>query len=321
MAVLNYLVFLPESKGGTEYIAGWSNYGLTASIIIFISIYASAIGTHRHIPNLKQPPPMAPFNLKRTTLEIKETLNNRSFFALFIFALLYAVAAGVSTSLSIYFSRHLWELTTFKIGIMNLPYYLSALIALFIAPRISKWLGKKKGAMTITGLAFALAPLPYILRMLGWFPENNAAPYILMIGDFSLAINVLFNTLIVFNTIEVTLVITSAALIAAMIADVVEDSEVKTGRRSEGIFFAANSFSQKAVNGLGVVVAGQILAYVQFPTQAKPGEIPDETLFDLALLYVPVLLFFYLMALMVLNVYQINRDDHEKNLRELTEQK
>ena len=48
-----------------------------------------------------------------------------------------------------------------------------------------------------------------------------------MIGDFSLAINVLFNTLIVFNTIEVTLVITSAALIAAMIADVVEDSEVK----------------------------------------------------------------------------------------------
>ena len=175
--------------------------------------------------------------------------------------------------------------------------------------------------MTITGLAFALAPLPYILRMLGWFPENNAAPYILMIGDFSLAINVLFNTLIVFNTIEVTLVITSAALIAAMIADVVEDSEVKTGRRSEGIFFAANSFSQKAVNGLGVVVAGQILAYVQFPIQAKPGEIPDETLFDLALLYVPVLLFFYLMALMVLNVYQINRDDHEQNLRELTEQK
>ena len=321
MAVLNYLVFLPESKGGTEYIEGWGNYGLTASIIIFISIYASAIGTHRHIPNLKQPPPMAPFNLKRTTLEIKETLNNRSFFALFIFALLYAVAAGVSTSLSIYFSRHFWEFTTFQIGIMNLPYYLSALIALFIAPRISKWLGKKKGAMTITGLAFALAPLPYVLRMLGWFPENNAAPYILMIGDFSFAINVLFNTLLVFNTIEVTLVITSAALIAAMIADVVEDSEVKTGRRSEGIFFAANSFSQKAVNGLGVVVAGQILAYVQFPTQAKPGEIPDETLFDLALLYVPVLLFFYLMALMVLNVYQINRDDHEQNLRELTEQK
>ena len=35
MAVLNYLVFLPEEKGGLEYVEGWQNYGLTASIIIF----------------------------------------------------------------------------------------------------------------------------------------------------------------------------------------------------------------------------------------------------------------------------------------------
>ena len=53
MAVLNYLVFLPEEKGGLEYIQGWQNYGLTASIIIFISIFVSAAGTHRHIPQFK----------------------------------------------------------------------------------------------------------------------------------------------------------------------------------------------------------------------------------------------------------------------------
>ena len=78
-----------------------------------------------------------------------------------------------------------------------------------------------------------------------------------------------------FNTVEVTLIIAASALVSAMIADVVEDSEIKTGRRSEGIFFAANSFAQKAVNGLGVVVAGQILAIIQFPTGAKPGEVPS----------------------------------------------
>lgn len=122
----------------------------------------------------------------------------------------------------------------------------------------------------------------------------------------------------VFNTIEVTLIIMSSSLIAAMIADVVEDSEIRTGRRSEGIFFAANSFAQKAVNGLGVVVAGQILAYIQFPTQAKPGEVPLETLFDLAYIYVPVILVFYLAALSVLTMYRINREDHTENLRRLS---
>ncbi len=300
MAVLNYLVFLPEELGGTEYIPGWSNYGLTASIVIFVSIYVSAIGTHKHIPNLRKPPEKKPFKLKTTVAELKDTLGNRSFFALFISALLTAVAAGVSTSLSIYFARHFWEFTTFEIGVMNLPYFLSAFIALFLAPMVSRKLGKKIGAMIIMGSAFALAPLPYTLRLMGWFPENGT--------------DTLFWTLMVFNTIEVTLIIMSSSLLAAMIADMVEDSEVKTGRRSEGIFFAANSFAQKAVNGFGVVAAGQILAYVQFPTQAKPGEIPQETLFDLAALYIPVILFFYIAALSVLSLYQINRESHQSNL-------
>jgi Na+/melibiose symporter-like transporter len=117
--------------------------------------------------------------------------------------------------------------------------------------------------------------------------------------------------------VEVTLIITSSILISAMIADVVEDSEVATGRRSEGIFFAANSFAQKAVNGLGVIVAGQILALVQFPTQARPGEVPTEILFDLAGLYIPALWGFYLIAMLVLAFYRISRDSHAENLRKL----
>ncbi|MCB1645567.1 MAG: MFS transporter, partial [Pseudomonadales bacterium] len=307
MAVLNYLVFLPEEKGGLEYVAGWENYGLTASIIIFLSIYVSSVGTHRHIPNLRQPPPRQTFDLNKNLRELRETLSNRSFFALFISALLTAVAAGVSTSLSIYFSRHFWEFTSTQIGYMNLPYFLSALLALGIAPWVSRVMGKKRGAMTITGIAFAMAPMPYMLRLMGLMPENGT--------------DELFWLLVLFNTVEVTLIVASSSLIAAMIADIVEDSEVKTGRRSEGIFFAANSFAQKAVNGLGVVVAGQILAYIQFPTQAKPGEIPESTLAELAWIYIPVLLFFYLLALSVLSLYRINRHDHEANLKRLSEPK
>ena len=304
MAVLNYLVFLPESKGGLEYVEGWSNYGLAASILIFFSIFISSLGTHRHIPNLKKPPPRAPFNLNRAASELKETLSNRSFFSLFLSALFVAVAGGVSAALSIYFSRHFWEFTSTQIGYMNLPYFLSALLALFFAPAVSRSLGKKTGAMLVFGLAIALAPLPYILRMIELFPQNNTSE--------------LFWLLMVFNSFEVMLMIMASSLVAAMIADVVEDSELKTGRRSEGIFFAANSFAQKAVNGLGVVVAGQILAFIQFPTQAKPGDVPAEVIFDLAFFYVPVLMIFYLAALSVLSLYKINRESHSDNLQLLS---
>ena len=173
MAVLNYLVFLPESKGGLEYVEGWENYGLTASIVIFVSIYVSSAGTHRHIPNLKSPPTKSPFSFRKTKSELQDTLSNRSFFALFIAALLMAVAAGVSTSLSIYFSRHFWELTSAQIGYLNLPYFFSAFIALMLAPKVSRWLGKKQGGMSVLIAAFSLAPLPFVLRILGYFPENG----------------------------------------------------------------------------------------------------------------------------------------------------
>ncbi len=303
MAVLAYLVFLPEARGGLEYVAGWRNYGLAASLIIGLSIFVSSLGTHRHIPYLKQPPTSPGFTLKRSAAELKETLSNRSFLVLFVSALFTAVGAGVSTTLSVYYARHFWELTSPQIGYLQFPYFASAFLALLFAPWASRLMGKKRSALTITTVSVVMAPMPYILRMLGWFPENGT--------------ETLFYTLMVFNTLEVTLIIASSILISAMIADVVEDSEVATGRRSEGIFFAANSFAQKAVNGLGVIVAGQILAYLQFPTQAKPGEVPTSTLFELAGIYIPTLWGFYLIAIVVLGFYRINRDTHAENLRKL----
>ena len=307
MAVLAYLVFLPEEKGGLLYLDGWRHYGLAASVIIALSIYVTALGTHRHIPYLKQPAdrPVGEegFDTRRTLRELKETLGNPSFLVLFVAALFGAVAAGLSTTLSIYFTRHFWAFTTEQIGYLQFPYFFSAFAALFIAPWGTRLLGKKRAAIGITTIAVVMAPMPYLLRMLGLFPENGT--------------ELLFWTILVFNGIEVALIICSSILIAAMIADVVEDSEVSTGRRSEGTFFAANSFAQKAVNGLGVIAAGQLLAIVDFPTQAGLGEVPMETVFDLAEIYIPALWGFYLVTIVMLCFYRISRGGHEANLERL----
>jgi len=303
MAVLVYLFFLPEKLGGLQYRAGWSHYGLAASIIMFASIYISAIGTHKHIPYLVQPGVRTRTGFIAMFKEFGETLANRSFLVLFLSALFMAMASGLATSLSIYFTRHFWELTSTQIGYLQLPYFLSAAVALFMAPMISARMGKKSAAILITTLSVLVAPMPFILRMLGWFPDNGSAA--------------LYPTLMTFFTIEVTFVIASGTLIAAMIADVVEDSQVTTGRRSEGLFFAANSLAQKAVNGLGVMVAGQMLAYVHFPVQAKLGEVPQDTLFNLASAYIPVLWGFYLIAIVLMGFYRISRKVHTDNLNKL----
>ncbi len=307
MAIMAYLVFLPEDMGGLEYVEGYRHYGIMAGIVMLLSIYVSTIGTHKHIPRLKKPPPAHKFDPKRTFGELKETLSNRSFLVLFLSALLSAVASGISTSLSIYFNRHFWEFSSQQIGYINIPYFGSAFLALLLAPRFSRWLGKKHAGILIMATAVLMSPLPLILRLLDLMPANGT--------------DALFYTLLVFNALEVTVIILSSILVSAMIADVVEDSEVKTGRRSEGIFFAANSFAQKAVNGLGVMAAGKILSLVNFPTGAKPGEIPPDTVADLAIVYIPTLMIFYISALAVLTAYRISREGHQLNLDTLAHRK
>jgi Na+/melibiose symporter-like transporter len=145
--------------------------------------------------------------------------------------------------------------------------------------------------------------LPIALRLLGLFPENGT--------------DALFYSLAVFNVCEVTLIISAAILVSSMVADVVEDSEIRTGRRSEGVFFAARSFVQKAVHGIGAFSATMILGAVDFPKGAAPGDVAPEVIHDLGLVYVPILMGVYLIALGFLTGYRISRATHTANLEKL----
>ena len=59
----------------------------------------------------------------------------------------------------------------------------------------------------------------------------------------------------------------------SMIADVVEASQLKTGRRSEGLFFAASAFVHKATSGFGILAASTIVAVdrTSSPAPTRPA--------------------------------------------------
>ena len=303
LSVLAFLVFLPQSEGGVLYREGYWHYALTSAVVMFVAILVSALGTHRHIPKLKRPPPRSDFDFRRTLRELRETLSNRSFLALFVSALFTAMAAGVSTSLNIYFNTYFWEFGSAQIGLMTLPYFVSAAVALALAPGLALRLGKKRAGIGVAAVAFVGAPLPIALRLLDLFPANGTPA--------------LFATMMTFNAVEVTLIIVASILISSMVADVVEDSELVTGRRSEGIFFAARSFAQKAVHGIGTFMATMILSVIGFPASARPGEVEPGTIELLGIVYVPLVMVLYVCALALLTGYRISRESHSENLRRL----
>ena len=120
----------------------------------------------------------------------------------------------------------------------------------------------------------------------------------------------MFGLVFVSNTFSIILMILSSS----MMADVVEASQSETGRRSEGLFFAGYFFMQKCATGIGIFVAGMILSFAAFPASAKPGEVGDAVLGNLALGYALAVLVVGTLGLIVMRRFPISRADHEARL-------
>ena len=102
-----------------------------------------------------------------------------------------------------------------------------------------------------------------------------------------------------------------------MLADTVDDAEVRTGRRAEGVVFGIQTFVRKSVTGLGTLGAGLLLSAADFPTGKQPSEVPAETVRRLASLIAPTLVLLPAAALWLLSHYQLDRSTHEANVATL----
>ena len=288
---------------GTLNRDGYAAYGIISSVLIFLSIMISALGTHSEIKYLKPPPPQRKIGLGTIFREIFETLGERSFFALFLATLFGAVATGVSGALAFLMLTYFWGFSGSQIFLWTLLVFISALIGLLVAPRVSKAIGKKRAVIVLGVIAYSMAPAPVLLRLLGWMPEN---------GD-----PLLYPIVAAINTIDLSLIIALQAILYSMIADLVEQSELKTGRRSEGVFFAAVTFTRKATQGLGAFAAGIMLSLISFPQGAARGDVQPETLWKLGAFYAPSLLLLWTLMIVAVSFYRIDRQDHEQNLQRL----
>ncbi|MEC8157915.1 MAG: MFS transporter [Pseudomonadota bacterium] len=304
-AFATIFILIPTStiSNGMFNVQGHGQVGAIAASVIFIAMMVSTMGTHKMIPDLKPPPLPRKLSVGLIYREVFETLASRSFLALFLAALFGAVAAGVSTTLSFYFWTFFWGFTTEQIGLISLSVVISALLAFFIAPVISKKLGKKRGAITVGLMAFTVAPAPIFLRLLGLMPENSDPA--------------LFTLVLSITVIDVALIIAYQTLSSSMIADLVEEAEIKTKRRNEGVFFASVTFIRKVTQGIGAAVAGVLLTITQFPVGATPDQVPESVLNALGWVYVPVIFSLWMIMIGSLSLYSVDRKKHEQNLATL----
>jgi glycoside/pentoside/hexuronide:cation symporter, GPH family len=308
IAAFTLAVILAPSESNPDGLFnrdGFSTYGLIASILIFVSILVASLGTHRLIPTLPKVAETANRNLRKTFSEIFETLTSKSFFALFLATIISAVSTGLAMSLNIYIMSFFWGFTQEQISIIILASLVAAGLSVMVAPLLTRKFGKRNGALLAATSILFMSPVMIGLRLFGILEPMPTDPD---------AASFLLPLIFVISVIEMTLTISFQVLMFSMIADLVEESEVKTKRRSEGVFFAAITFSAKATQGLGIFAASLVLAMASFPEGAKPGDVSEETVVSLGTAYLPMILGLWILRILCIKFYKIDRATHEANV-------
>lgn len=311
MSVAAFGIFLREGDGrvaGPLVPGNYQAYGVTASIIMLVAILVSAGGTHRAIPWLNRPAIAEGHGVRRNPLkDVWTALSSRSAFTILLAGMLYALASGLVYGMAPYFFTYFWALSPTQTSQLLSASYIAAIVALTTAPWLSRRFDKRRASLGITMATILSAPVSLTLSLLGLFPANGT-PQLLPL-------------LFVTSAIATTLLIIQGIMFSAMLADVVEENEVRTGLREEGVFFAANIFVQKCVSGLGVLTTAALLSVAGFPAQANPGTVPAETLTRLGQSYVVAIIVLNVASAACVYLFRITRAAHARNLAILAERR
>ena len=293
---------------GVASQTGYSIYGIAGALVSAAAILISSLGTQKIAASL--PKPSEPFRvlaIKREIKQIFQSIKNKNFAALFFFGLTVGIAGGLGTALYLYNTTYFFGFSGKQISVTAIGVLISPVIAYWAAPYLGRIFGKKRAAIFAILVNISLYPIPYILLLSGFWPELGSWTSLYIYSGFIV--------------MEVICGIIGGVLLDSMMADVVEDSELKTQRRSEGLFYAARGFAAKAVSAGGIIGAGSIVSLVGLDGITSLGDVTDEIRMDLATLFLPTYCGLYLLGLVIVSKYQITRENHDENVQELAERK
>ena len=290
--------------------AAYSPMAATLGLLMVGSILWSAWGTRHFIPHLQQAAVEASIGLlgvlRRTLSDITSALRLASFRWLFSGVLLVFLMIGTNAALDLYMFTYFWELASADLVKLMPAYAIGMLVGAYYGPAFQARFGKRYALLFGTAWWAGLQVLPIVLRLAGWFPENDSA--------------LLLPLLFVMRVFQGAGAVQANMAFGSGLADVADENELATGRRQEGIFFSTSSFSGKFASGMGSFIAGVALDIIDWPRGQDvrtASDIPPETIFNLGLVYGPLVFGFSFLAMWCYSHYRLGREGHARILEEL----
>ncbi|HMI91466.1 MAG TPA: MFS transporter [Polyangiales bacterium] len=294
--------------GGPAVPGGYFTMALGVSVIAALAIFISAYSTQDRIPHMVQPRADAPrFTVIQLLREVRGCFDNYNYRMLLIGLLFLSLTTGTRETLHSYTALFFWELPASKLARFAAASPPAFIIGFFLTVRMHDWLDKRKTMVIAMFILMVGSGVPVLLGLAGLMAPKGSDALVAQLFFF------------VF-TFYLGIAILTITLLSAL-ADIVDEHELKTGLRQEGVFFASRTFFMKMSTAVGLVVGGFVLDAVGFPTGAKPGQVAEEIVNKLAVFEGPMMAVFALVATYFYGRYGIDRARHNEIRRALAERR
>jgi Na+/melibiose symporter-like transporter len=292
-----------QFENGQLNPAAYPPYAVAMVVLMVGSIMICVFGTRKHIPYLKAPAMERKFQLTDIYLDIYESLKSKSFRVIFLGMLFFAIYSGVHSTMSLHMGTYFWELSPGEFTIYALTVLAGALLGLPLAWFAIRTIDKKPAYLILISISVVLTTLPVLLRLAEWFPGNDHPMFLPV-----------YLTMTLFG---VAAGIAAGTASASMVMDTTDEHEMNTGRRQEGAFYGAISFSGKAASAFGHMIGGVVIDLIRFPlgSDVKPGTVDPEIIWELGFYFGPVVAFLPIIAIWLVSSYNISRDRHNEILK------
>ena len=293
----------PEFDNGLLNPAGYFVLAAVGSVTIVFSVLTCTLGTVEQIPYLHNVELGNKFSFANYITQLKALIKNISYLSACLSLLTIYSGLGIISVVSTYAYVYVYELSTEGMVWASVAKSPGILIALPLLAYLSRRMEKKTILIVSTLATCALVSLPHNLKMVDLFPSNDSV-FLL----FALFVPLLL-AYMVFPV--------SAIIIDSQLADVADEHELRTGERSEGVIFSVRSFGIKTTQGVGGFLAGFGLEFIGFPENAEVGDLAGETITGLLFLNGPSYLAIYLLAVLFMTLYALDKKTHGEVLRQL----
>lgn len=301
--VLSNIIFFRPTK---EFAKGQLNpdiypqMGLAFAVFVVVFGLAAFYGTRRHIPLLAK---SKRFNLKSSEStyanffrKLFRCLKNHNLRALAIAIFLIEVGFQITVANSILINTYAYNLNGPQMGILGICLLFSSIACQPVWVAFSRKYDKKP-ALLLAGvlgiIGFALAP--WIIVWWKLVPMDS--DWLLVILSFFAIIAGLANGAFM-------------SLPFSMISDAIDEAELATGVREEGVYFGVYTFAYKAGISVSLLLSGVILQVIGFDSTQ---ELQSETsIFYLVLVPSWILVVICPIAFYFIAQFKIDRSSHRK---------